>query len=324
MRRVFFVPVVLAAALVGSLAAAGLSFAQEKPRVGGELIFVVPSEPPTYDGHAEGTFGLVHPLAPHYNGLLRIDPFDRTGTKVVADLAESWTISRDGLTYTLKLRQGVKFHDGSVMTSRDVKASYDRIVNPPASVVSYRKGSYRAIEAIEAPDPQTIRFQLKWPEASFLITLASPYSWIYKADILAKDQQWYAKNVMGTGPVQVRGAREGLPLDRQEESRLLGQGQALPRRLPRHLHGVLVGAGGGDPGGAGPRPVPRLQPRRARHAGERARSEDHGAGKPVELRAAGGDEPRAQALGRQARADARSPWPWTATRRPRPCPASRW
>jgi peptide/nickel transport system substrate-binding protein len=200
MRRVFFVLVVLAAALVGSLAAFEPSFAQEKPRVGGELIFVVPSEPPTYDGHAEGTFGLVHPLAPHYNGLLRIDPFDRTGTKVVADLAESWTISRDGLTYTLKLRQGVKFHDGSVMTSRDVKASYDRIVNPPASVVSYRKGSYRAIEAIEAPDPQTIRFQLKWPEASFLITLASPYSWIYKADILAKDQQWYAKNVMGTGP----------------------------------------------------------------------------------------------------------------------------
>ena len=200
MRRSVFVLIVFAAALVGLFAVLNLSFAQEKPRVGGELIFVVPSEPPTYDGHAEGTFGLVHPLAPHYNGLLRIDPFDRTGTKVVADLAESWTISRDGLTYTLKLRQGVKFHDGSVMTSRDVKASYDRIVNPPASVVSYRKGSYRAIEAIEAPDPQTIRFQLKWPEASFLITLASPYSWIYKADILAKDQQWYAKNVMGTGP----------------------------------------------------------------------------------------------------------------------------
>jgi peptide/nickel transport system substrate-binding protein len=54
--------------------------AQDKPRYGGELIFVVPSEPPTYDGHAEGTFGVVHPLAPHYNTLLRIDPFDRTGS----------------------------------------------------------------------------------------------------------------------------------------------------------------------------------------------------------------------------------------------------
>src|SRR4030095_2137734 len=134
MRRLV---VVLGALLVGLFGVVDASWAQEKPRTGGELVFVVPSEPPTYDGHAEGTFGLVHPLAPHYNGLLRIDPFDRTGTKVVADLAESWTISRDGLTYTLKLRQGVKFHDGSVMTSRDVKASYDRIVNPPAGVVSH-------------------------------------------------------------------------------------------------------------------------------------------------------------------------------------------
>src|SRR5688572_32869442 len=92
----------------------GLAEAQDKPRQGGELIFVVPSEPPTYDGHAEGTFGVVHPLAPHYNTLLRIDPFDKTGSKPVSDLAESWTITRDGRTYTLKLRQGVKFHDGKV------------------------------------------------------------------------------------------------------------------------------------------------------------------------------------------------------------------
>jgi peptide/nickel transport system substrate-binding protein len=195
MRRLILVVVAVLAAMAG-----GPAHAQDKPRSGGELVFVVPSEPPSYDGHAEGTFGVVHPLAPHYNGLLRIDPTDRTGTKPVPDLAESWTISRDGLVYTLKLRPGVKFHDGSVMTSRDAKASYDRIINPPKGVVSYRKGSYHVVEAVEAPDASTIRFHLKWPAASFLITLASPYSWIYKADILAKDQQWYAKNVMGTGP----------------------------------------------------------------------------------------------------------------------------
>ncbi|PYO19743.1 MAG: ABC transporter substrate-binding protein [Candidatus Rokuibacteriota bacterium] len=176
------------------------ALAQDKPRSGGELIFLVPSEPPSYDGHKEGTFGVVHPLAPHYNTLLRVDPFDRTGTKVVPDLAESWTVSPDGLVYTLKLRSGVRFHDGTVMTSRDAKASYDKIVFPPAETSSYRKGQYRAVEAIEAPDASTIRFRLKWPEASFLMTLASPYGWIYKADILAKDIRWYEKNVMGTGP----------------------------------------------------------------------------------------------------------------------------
>src|ERR687883_624539 len=145
----------VAVALVAIALASPVS-AQDRPRSGGELIFLVPSEPPSYDGHREGTFGVVHPLAPHYNTLLRVDPTDRTGTRVVPDLAESWTISPDGLVYTLRLRQGVRFHDGSPMTSRDVKASYDKIAFPSASVVSMRKGAYTAIEVVEAADPHTV------------------------------------------------------------------------------------------------------------------------------------------------------------------------
>ena len=52
---------------------------------------------PSYDAHREETFGVIHPMAPHYNTLLRVDPNDRTGTKPVGDLAESWTIAKDGL-----------------------------------------------------------------------------------------------------------------------------------------------------------------------------------------------------------------------------------
>jgi peptide/nickel transport system substrate-binding protein len=174
--------------------------AQEKPRSGGTLDFVVPSEPPSYDAHAEETFGVIHPIAPHYSLLVRVDPFDKTGTKPVGDLAESWTISKDGLVYTFKLRQGVKFHDGSEMTSKDVKASYDKIIFPPAGVKSLRKESYRSVEVVEAPDPYTVRFRLKYPESSLLLNLASPWNWIYKADLLAKDMHWYETHVMGTGP----------------------------------------------------------------------------------------------------------------------------
>src|SRR5688500_2415093 len=188
----------LIAAIV--LAASLPATAQETPRRGGELIFVVPSQPPTYDGHQEETFGLIHPVAPHYNTLLRVDPTDKTGTKPVGDLAESWTISKDGLVYTFKLRHGVKFHDGSEMTSKDVKASYDRIVNPSAGVKSLRKHAYSAVAAVDAPDAYTVAFKLKYPESSFLLNLASPWNFIYKADILAKDQRWYEKNIMGTGP----------------------------------------------------------------------------------------------------------------------------
>src|SRR3990172_1663929 len=193
-------PVLVAPAVAALVAAAQPGWAQEKPRSGGELVFVVPSESPTYDGHQEETFGLIHPAAPHYSTVLRVDPFDPSGTKLVGDVAESWTVSRDGRVYTVKLRRGVRFHDGGEMTSKDVKATYDKIVFPPAGVGSSRKGSYVNVEAIEAPDPHTVVFRLKWPQGSFLSSLASPYNWIYKADILARDVHWYEKNVMGTGP----------------------------------------------------------------------------------------------------------------------------
>ncbi len=172
----------------------------QQPRSGGELIFPVPSEPPSYDGHRETTFGLIHPIAPHYSTLMTIDPTDPSGTKVTGDLAESWSASKDGLAYTFKIRKGVKFHDGSELTSRDVKASYDKIIFPPPGVGSARKQTYQVVEVVEAPDPLTVRFRLKWPAASFLSSLASPWNFIYKADIIAKDPNWYQKNVMGTGP----------------------------------------------------------------------------------------------------------------------------
>lgn len=174
--------------------------AAESPRYGGELVFVVPLDPPGYDAHQEETFALIHPAAPHYSTLLRVDPFDRTGTKIIGDLAESWTASKDFRTYTFKIRQGVRFHDGSELTSRDVKASYDKIINPPPGVKSLRKGEYVGVETVEAPDPHTVAFRLKWSKPSLLASLASPFNWVYKADLLAKDIRWYEKNIMGTGP----------------------------------------------------------------------------------------------------------------------------
>ena len=105
----------------GRAAAAG-----DQPQYGGELVYIVQTGPPTYDAHREGTFTLIDVAAPHYSTLLRVDPFDKLGIKIVGDLAERWTASDDGKTYTFKLRRGVKFHDGSPMTSRDVKAHTTR------------------------------------------------------------------------------------------------------------------------------------------------------------------------------------------------------
>jgi peptide/nickel transport system substrate-binding protein len=188
----------LLAVALGALLAIPLQ--AQTPRSGGELVFPVPSEPPSYDGHRENTFGLIHPFAPFYNTLLRVDPNDPGGTKPYPSLAESWTVSADAKTYTFKIRRGVKFHDGSTLTSKDIKATYDKIIFPPPGVGSDRKGQYAVVEAIEAPDAHTVVFRLKFPAGSFISSLLSPYNFVYKADILAKDPNWYEKNIMGTGP----------------------------------------------------------------------------------------------------------------------------
>jgi peptide/nickel transport system substrate-binding protein len=191
---------VLSVVVVAALAAFPFAVGAQSPRYGGELVFPVPSEPPSYDGHREETFGLIHPFAPFYNTLLRVDPNDKSGTKPYPSLAESWSASQDGKTYTFKLRKGIKFHDGSDLTSRDVKASYDKIIFPPPGVGSSRKGQYSDVASVEAPDPLTVVFKLKEPSGSFIASLLSPYNFIYKADIIAKDPHWHEKNVMGTGP----------------------------------------------------------------------------------------------------------------------------
>src|SRR4029453_13373004 len=130
----------LALGIVGLMAPGSFALAQEQPRSGGELLRAVLSEPPSYDGHREETFGLIHPIAPFYSLLLRVDPDDYT--RIIGDVAEIWTMSEDKLTYTFKLRPGVTFHNGSPLTARDVKASYDKIIFPPEGVTSDRKGQY--------------------------------------------------------------------------------------------------------------------------------------------------------------------------------------
>ena len=225
----------------------------------------------------------------------------RPGTKPVGDLAESWTISKDGLIYTFKLRQGVKFHDGSEMTSKDVKASYDKIIFPPAGreVAAQGRRTTRS-RSVEAPDPYTVALPA---EVSRVVLPAEP-GLALELDLQGRHPgQGHAlvrEERDGHRPLQVRRAREGLALGRQEEPELLGQGQAVPRRLPRDLHQLVVRAGGGHPRRARPHPVPRLQPARARQLVAGAGHQDHGAGEPLGLPELRLDAPREEALRRQA------------------------
>lgn len=155
-------------------------------------------EPSTYDCHATNSPAVMWRIAPHYSTLLKIDPdqFPR----VVGDLAKSWTVSPDQLEYRFTLNSNVKFHDGSVMTSADVKASFDRMRNPPPGVVSLRQGMLSGIQSIETPDDHTIVFRFGHASTTSLQLLAMPYACIYSAKLMASDPSYPFKRVMGTGP----------------------------------------------------------------------------------------------------------------------------
>ncbi|MGH7854678.1 MAG: ABC transporter substrate-binding protein [Candidatus Binatia bacterium] len=191
-----FVKWVLILGALAFLPAGG--FAGEAPRPGGELVFAVAETPPSFDGHRETTFAMIHPIAPHYSTLLRFDPHNYP--KIIGDIAETWSFSKDGLALTVKLRKGIKFHDGSPLTAQDVKATYDKIIFPPEGVASARKASYAMVNRIEAPDELTVVFRLKHIAASFLANLASPWNFVYSAEKLKKDPRWYEKNILGSGP----------------------------------------------------------------------------------------------------------------------------
>jgi peptide/nickel transport system substrate-binding protein len=193
----------VAVALIPLLVAAFSSFCdaapgEVAPKRGGILEFGVLVEPGNYDCHANISFAFLHPIAPHYSTLLKFDAPNYP--QIVGDLAESWTVSADRLTYTFKLRPNILFHDGSQLTSADVKASYERIVHPPPGVVSVRKVDYAAIASIDTPDPRTVVFHLQWPEAAMLANFASPWNCIYSAARLAADPQFPKTNILGTGP----------------------------------------------------------------------------------------------------------------------------
>ncbi|MFM9940832.1 MAG: ABC transporter substrate-binding protein [Hyphomicrobiaceae bacterium] len=172
----------------------------QTPKKGGILNFAVVSSPPSYDCHAEITFGAVHPLAPHYSLLLKID--GANFPKVAGDLAESWTASPDSMTFTFRLHKNVKFHDGTPLTAADVKASYERIIRPPQGVLSVRKSYYADFGDIETPDDHTVVFKMKAPIAGVLDLLASPFNCIYSAAKLKAGGNYPAKEVMGSGAFQ--------------------------------------------------------------------------------------------------------------------------
>lgn len=131
-----------------------------------------------------------------YEGLFGFDK----DMKLVNVLATSYTVSKDGLVYTVKLRPGVKFHDGTDFNAAAVKANFDRVTNPANKLKRY--GLYSEIAKTEAVDPHTVRFTLKKPFSPFINTLAHPSGVMISPAALQKYGKDIAFHPVGTGPFQ--------------------------------------------------------------------------------------------------------------------------
>ena len=186
--------------------------AGESPKRGGTLTYMIAADaPPSFDAHRENTFATVHSAAPFYSVLIRVNPDNPASTTdLVCDLCTEIPQPNDeGLTYAFKIRDGVKWHDGSPLTAADVAATWNKLIFPPEGSTSARQSFFIMVDKVEAPDPRTVVFRLKFATSAFLPALADPYNWIYKKANLDKDPHWYEKNIEGSGPFKFVGFETG-------------------------------------------------------------------------------------------------------------------
>ncbi len=130
-----------------------------------------------------------------YEGLYGFDK----DMKLIPVLAESYDVSKDGLVYTIKLKHGIKFHDGTDFKAEAVKVNFERVLNPDNKLK--RRGLYNDnIAKVEAVDDYTARITLKTPFSPFIAQLAHPSTVMISPAAIAKYGKDIAQHPVGTGP----------------------------------------------------------------------------------------------------------------------------
>lgn len=165
---------------------------------GGNLILGASADAETLDPHATTALRASRYLAMLHDNLLNRD-FDGSFKPA---LAESYTVSPDGLTYTFKLRTGVKFHSGKAFTSADVKYTFDRWLKNEKSPTRY---TIQPITSVETPDPQTVILKLDKPYNILLDQVAGSWAVILNGEAVDKAGANYGvTTVDGTGPYKFK------------------------------------------------------------------------------------------------------------------------
>lgn len=168
---------------------------ESQPKNGGELTYALATSPDSLDPHRSGLAVAVRTFRTIFDSLVVQAP----DNSIKPWLATEWTVSDDGKSYTFKLRNDVKFHDGTPFNAEAVKYSFDRIIDPKTqakNAVALLK-PYKSSEVI---DEYTIKINLETPSTAFLSNLSQAMLGIVSPTAAKKYGDQFGKNPVGTGP----------------------------------------------------------------------------------------------------------------------------
>ncbi len=172
------------------------------PREGGTIIVGLQAEPTTLDSQQISDYNSHRAAYGIYDMLLH---FKDESTEVEPGLAESWEISDDGLVYTLHLRQGIKFHDGTDFNAEAVKFNLERQIDPnhpyhDTGEFPYAEFTWGMVDKVEVVDDYTVNITLKELFAPFLNHLAMHPAAMASPEAIKKYGRDFSSNPVGTGP----------------------------------------------------------------------------------------------------------------------------
>jgi peptide/nickel transport system substrate-binding protein len=204
-NRALLVPMASAVALVlagcgGGLTGTSPSGAAGPPVSGGSIVYGADREPTCLDPHNNGDMPQTYVARQFLDSLVS----ERPDGTVVPWLADSWTTSPDGLTYTFKIKQGVKFHDGTPLDAAAVKANFDQILDPATESLTdtgYLRPYYESSRAV---DPATFELKLKSPYSALVPVLSQAFFGIESPKAMARGLDANCQSPVGTGSFVIK------------------------------------------------------------------------------------------------------------------------